>query len=102
MIGLLNTLFGFTIKPKRALAAPKPMENYKTLTDKEWENRLPKDAFYVLRKEGTERPFSSPLNDEKRKEFFVVQDAGLLYFPQQQSLTVEQVGQVFSIIYRMQ
>ena len=70
MIGLLNTLFGFIIKPKSAFAAPKPMENYKTLTDKEWENRLPKDAFYVLRKEGTERPFSSPLNDEKRKGVF--------------------------------
>ena len=70
MIGLLNTLFGFIIKPKSAFAAPKPMENYKTLTDKEWENRLPKDAFYVLRKEGTERPFSSSLNDEKRKGYY--------------------------------
>ena len=70
MIRFLNTLFGFTIKPKSAFAASKPMENYKTLTDQEWENRLPKDAFYVLRKEGTERPFSSPLNDEKRKGIF--------------------------------
>ena len=71
MFGLLNTLFGFTIKPKSAFASSKPMENYKTLTDADWENRLPKDAFSVLRKEGTERPFSSPLNDEKRKGVFL-------------------------------
>ena len=70
MIGFFNTLFGFIIKPKSTSAESKPMENYKTLTDADWENRLPKDAFNVLRKEGTERPFSSPLNDEKRKGTF--------------------------------
>ena len=70
MIGLLNTLLGFIIKPTSSYAASNPMENYKTLTDADWENRLSKDAFYVLRKEGTERPFSSPLNDEKRKGIF--------------------------------
>ena len=80
MIGLLNTLFGFTIKPKSAFAASKPMENYKTLTDQEWENRLPKDAFYVLRREGTERPFSSPLNDEKRKGIFKCAGCGNALF----------------------
>ena len=57
MFGLLNTLLSFTIKPKSAFAASNPMENYKTLTDADWENRLPRDAFYVLRKEGTERSF---------------------------------------------
>ena len=70
MLGFLNTLFGFIINPKSAFAAPKPMENYKTLTDSDWENRLSKDAFYVLRKEGTERPFSSSLNNEKRLGIF--------------------------------
>ena len=70
MIGFLNTLLSFIIKPITAFAAPKPMENYKTLTDADWENRLSKEAFYVLRKEGTERPFSSDLNDEKREGIF--------------------------------
>ena len=79
MFGLLNTLFGFTIKPKSAFAS-NPMENYKTLTDADWENRLPKDAFYVLRKEGTERPFSSSLNDEKRKGVFRCAGCGLALF----------------------
>ena len=63
-------MLGFIIKPKSAFASFKPMENYKTLTDSDWQNRLSKDAFFVLRKEGTERPFSSPLNDEKRKGIF--------------------------------
>ena len=84
MIGFFNTLLGFIIKPKSALAASKPMENYKTLTDAEWQNRLPKDAFYVLRKEGTERPFSSPLNEEKRKGTFYCAGCDLPLFDSSQ------------------
>ena len=80
MFGLLNTLFGFIIKPKSVEAGSKTMENYKTLTDSEWENRLPKDAFYVLRKEGTERPFTSPLNNEKREGIFRCAGCGLDLF----------------------
>ncbi len=80
MIGFLNTLFGFIIKPKSSFATTKTMDNYKTLTDTEWENRLPKDAYYVLRKEGTERPFTSPLNDEKRKGIFSCAGCGLALF----------------------
>src|SRR3989304_1787320 len=33
----------------------------------EWKQSLSDAPFYVLRAEGTERPFSSPLNDEKRR-----------------------------------
>ena len=40
------------------------------LTDAEWKKRLPPAAYAVLRKEATERPYSSPLNDEKRKGTF--------------------------------
>ena len=80
MIGFLNTLFGLIIKPKSTFASSKPMDSYKTLTEAEWETRLPKEAFYVLRKEGTERPFSSPLNDEKRKGVFRCAGCGLALF----------------------
>ena len=70
MIGFFNSLLGLIIKPKSTFAVSKSMENYKTLTDQDWEKRLSKEAFYVLRKEGTERPFSSILNDEKRVGIF--------------------------------
>jgi len=37
------------------------------LSVKEWKARLNDQQFYVLRDEGTERAYSSPLNDEKRQ-----------------------------------
>src|SRR5690242_19035083 len=33
-------------------------------TDDEWRKQLPEDSYRVLRHEATERPFTSPLNDE--------------------------------------
>lgn len=41
------------------------------LSEAEWRKRLTRDEFYILRQAGTERPYSSPLNDEKRKGTFV-------------------------------
>ena len=43
-------------------AAPAKMQ----LSDAEWKKRLEPAAYEVLRREGTERPGSSPLNREKR------------------------------------
>ena len=37
------------------------------LSDLEWQARLNEEEYYILRKEGTERPGTSILNDEKRK-----------------------------------
>jgi peptide-methionine (R)-S-oxide reductase len=40
------------------------------LSDQEWRRRLSPDAYRVLRKEGTEAAFTSPLNHEKRPGIF--------------------------------
>ena len=50
------------------------------LSDKKWKERLDKMQFYVLREEGTERAFSSPLNDEKRKGEYRCAGCDLLLF----------------------
>ena len=41
-----------------------------TKAEEEWRAQLTEDQFQVLRKEATERPFTSPLNDEKRPGIF--------------------------------
>jgi peptide-methionine (R)-S-oxide reductase len=48
---------------------PLPSEPLKFSKD-EWRKRLDATQFYVLRQEGTERPGTSPLNDEKRPGVF--------------------------------
>jgi peptide-methionine (R)-S-oxide reductase len=46
-------------------AVPSPAEPLK-LSKEDWKKRLPKDAYRVLREEGTEAPGTSALNGEKR------------------------------------
>ena len=52
----------------------------KKTDDGEWQKRLTAEQFTVLRKEGTERPFSSPLNDEKRAGTYVCAACGQKLF----------------------
>ncbi len=47
-----------------------------THTDEEWRAMLTPEQFAVLRQEGTERPFSSPLNDEHRHGRFACAGCG--------------------------
>lgn len=37
------------------------------LSNKEWKEKLTPEEYHVLRKKGTERAFSSPLHDNKKK-----------------------------------
>jgi peptide-methionine (R)-S-oxide reductase len=50
------------------------------LTDAQWKQRLTPAQYQVLREEGTERAFTSPLNDEKRKGTFVCAACDLALF----------------------
>ena len=50
------------------------------LPEAEWKKRLTPPQFEVLRREGTERPFTSPLNDEKRKGTYVCAGCALPLF----------------------
>ena len=50
------------------------------LSEDEWKKKLPADSFHVMRKEGTERAGTSPLNNEKRPGVFACAGCGLPLF----------------------
>jgi peptide-methionine (R)-S-oxide reductase len=54
-----------------------------TRSEAEWKQLLTAAQFSVLRQEGTERPFTSPLNDEKRGGVFVCAGCALPLFSSQ-------------------
>jgi peptide-methionine (R)-S-oxide reductase len=59
---LIGTFRPSAAQPSRAFAV--------TYDDAQWRKRLTPAAYNVLRQEGTERPFTSPLNDEHRHGIF--------------------------------
>ncbi|GJL83339.1 MAG: hypothetical protein DHS20C01_29730 [marine bacterium B5-7] len=52
-------------------------------TEDEWRQKLGDEAWRILRKEGTEPPFSSALNEEKREGKFVCAGCGNPVFESQ-------------------
>ena len=67
-----------TFVPKgRAIPNPQDMV---TKSREDWRKALSPSSYDVLREEGTERPFSSPLNDEKRPGVFACAGCGLPLF----------------------
>jgi len=56
---------------KGSAASTAPEEIFEvTKTEAEWKKILTPEQFHVLREHGTERPFTSPLNDEHRDGIF--------------------------------
>jgi len=57
-------------KPMQVLASSLASKEEWNFSKDEWKIRLSPESYYILREEGTERAFSSPLNNEKRKGVF--------------------------------
>jgi peptide-methionine (R)-S-oxide reductase len=70
LVAPLSGLLPF-LRAEPADAASPAAEPAWRLSDAQWRERLSPAAYKVLRREGTERPFSSPLNAEKRSGTFV-------------------------------
>jgi peptide-methionine (R)-S-oxide reductase len=65
----------------RAGAATPPKVHYEVeMTDAQWRAKLSPQSYDVLRQEGTEIPFSSPLNNEHRKGLFSCAGCALAAF----------------------
>ncbi len=62
--------------PAHAAAGKFPYQ----LTDDQWQAKLPGLSYDVLRRAATERPFTSPLNDEHRAGSFACKGCGLALF----------------------
>jgi peptide-methionine (R)-S-oxide reductase len=65
--GIAALAFGRFIRPQAATAATSYEVSH---TDEEWRKLLTPDQYQVLRREGTERPFTSPLLGEHRPGTF--------------------------------
>lgn len=67
------------IEPENAVAADQIGKIIKS--DAQWKKLLTPEQYGVLREEGTEPPFSSPLDHEKRNGIFACVACGLELFP---------------------
>jgi len=66
IMSILKIIF----KPIQVLASSLVSKEDWNFSKDEWKERLSPESFYILREEGTERAFSSQLNNEKRKGIF--------------------------------
>jgi peptide-methionine (R)-S-oxide reductase len=85
---LLSTVGAVAVSactPKDATASEQQYASspFRRITDAQWRERLPRAAYDVLRHEATERPGTSPLNDEHRSGTFVCRGCDLPLFRSQ-------------------
>ena len=83
-MGIFTSIVGVFFPYKKVFASSSTEDLSWSLTDREWKKRLSPEAYQVLRKEGTERSFTSPLNDEKRKGLFYCAGCQLPLFSSEQ------------------
>jgi peptide-methionine (R)-S-oxide reductase len=80
---LINSLSSFTLifalTQTKTNSQTQTMEKI-SLTDAEWKAKLTSEQYNILREEGTERAFTSPLNDEKRAGTYVCAGCDLPLF----------------------
>ncbi len=63
----------------KATSAPSDIEKI-IKTEQEWKAQLTEEEYYVLREEGTERAFTSPLNDNKKEGIYYCKACDLPLF----------------------
>ncbi len=70
-----------TVFASSAIAKPTAPEIY--LTEVQWRKRLRPEQYAILRENGTEPPFSSPLDTEKRRGIYLCAGCNLPLFSSQ-------------------
>ena len=87
-MSILKTFF----KPMQVLASSLASKEEWNLSKEEWKSRLSPESYYILREEGTERAFSSELNNEKRKGVFHCAGCDLPLFLSQSAFSLKDGG----------
>ena len=83
LFATLSGLVGVFRAPKQVAAASDVSDSKWDLSDQEWKKRLSSDSYQVLRREGTEPPFTSELNSEKRSGIYHCAGCDLSLFSSQ-------------------
>ena len=76
----IMSILKFILQPKNVLASSNASKEEWNLSNEEWKSKLSPESYYILREEGTERAFSSQLNNEKRKGVFYCAGCNLALF----------------------
>ncbi len=78
--GVLATTVLAGLEPRLGLGRAEAKAYRVQFSEAQWRQRLSPEAFRILRKGGTERAYSSPLNAEKRRGTFVCAGDGHALF----------------------
>ena len=97
----IMSILKFILKPKKVLAASAASDEDWNLSKEDWKNKLSPESYYILREEGTERAFSSQLNNEKRKGIFYCAGCNQPLFTSDTKFDVVLVGLAFGIQFKV-